>query len=165
MAGCTPGAGSANVTSRSRPPARMRPAPLAFAQRNHGLSDPYADRVYRSSPTRTTQIVTYGRSVPSGRAEVTRSTSASPIRLSSALVHVVTSAAEDLLGHPDGDEVPDQLLWRDLFGCVGHGWSFLEFDCRHSDSVVRSPAVGSRGVGDLEGPRGWDLVVAEPGDR
>src|SRR5438132_6247232 len=41
MAACTSGAGSANVTFCSRPPARMRPTPLAFARRNHGLFGPY----------------------------------------------------------------------------------------------------------------------------
>src|SRR5512132_2600413 len=49
MSGWTSEAGSANMTSRSTPPARMRPTPLAFARRNHGLFAPYADRTYSSS--------------------------------------------------------------------------------------------------------------------
>src|SRR6185436_11682617 len=87
MSGWISGAGSANVTSRSRPPARMRPTPLAFARRNHGLFAPCAERTYSSSSTRTTQIVTYGRSVPSGRSEASCNSLASPMLPSSSSVH------------------------------------------------------------------------------
>ena len=93
MAASMPAAGSAKVTSRSTPPARMRPAPLAFARRYQGLLGPKAERTYRSSSTLTTQIVTNGRIVPSGLAEAICNSSACPIRLSSPLVHPVTSGA------------------------------------------------------------------------
>jgi hypothetical protein len=45
--------------------------------------------MYRSSPTRTTQIVTYRRSMPSERCVAICNSSEPPILLSSLLVHVV----------------------------------------------------------------------------
>ena len=68
---------------------------------------------------RTTQIVTYGRTVPSGRSDAICSSFASPILASSSVFHPVISGllamppdrsvAEDLLGHCDAkaaDAVP-----------------------------------------------------------
>src|SRR5690242_5458378 len=70
MLALSAGSAAAKVTSRSVPPARIRPLPLALARRNQPLFAPWALRTYRSSPARTTQIVTYGRRLPSARREL-----------------------------------------------------------------------------------------------
>jgi Tol biopolymer transport system component len=52
----TSGLGCSNATSRSTPPARIRPRAARSARWNHGFSYPYAERTYTSFPWRTTQI-------------------------------------------------------------------------------------------------------------
>ena len=87
--------GVGEVTSRSMPPARMRPVPLAIAWRYQGRSGPPAERTYRSSPTRTTHIVMYGRRRAVGRAaRRARSSVASPMRASSSSVQSVIRRAD-----------------------------------------------------------------------
>jgi len=54
---------------------------------------PLTDRMQSSPPARTTQIVTKGRRVPSGRRDAMASSSASPMMASSSLVHEVIDAS------------------------------------------------------------------------
>src|SRR4051812_2287448 len=75
---------SSKVTSRSTPPARMRPSWCRSAWRNQPPSRPRHDRTYRLSPTRTTQIVVKGAGEPSDRRGAIWSSSAAPTASSSA---------------------------------------------------------------------------------
>jgi hypothetical protein len=66
----TPAGGSAKLTSRSRPAARMRPTPLVFARRNHwGPCGPGC--LARETGPETTPAV-YGASENGGYLSVTR---------------------------------------------------------------------------------------------
>src|SRR5689334_16631746 len=66
----------------------MWPSWRAWVARNQAPPSPFHDRTYRSSPARTTQIVTALLSVPSRRSDASSSSSAAAILCSSSLVHL-----------------------------------------------------------------------------
>src|ERR1700722_308499 len=86
-----PWSASVKVTSRSTPPAMMRPSWRTWVPRNQAAVGPLTERTYRSSPYGTTQIVRGLLSLPSARSEVIWSSSAPPTLVSSSLVQAATN--------------------------------------------------------------------------
>jgi hypothetical protein len=73
--------------------------PLAGRQRapEPSAGSPLTVRTYRLPPVCTTQIVTKGRRLPSGRRDATASSSALPIDESSSFVHKVIDGSPVLV--------------------------------------------------------------------
>jgi hypothetical protein len=70
------------------------------------LLRPKAERTYKSSPERTTQIVTKGRSEPSGRRDAISSSSALPILSSSSAFQAETMHAPFPVSRPTARRSP-----------------------------------------------------------
>ena len=92
------GSTSSKATSLSMPPEESSPRGSPGCRGTIRRVTPRTLRTKNSSPTRTPQMITGFRSVPSARVPAIRSSPAAPIRMRSFSVHVVIREASFLVG-------------------------------------------------------------------